>query len=269
MRTLGIDLAAQAEKTAYCVIDWTGDGVEVGVPVLGASDDTLLEMMASLEWTGIDAPWGWPSAFIDAVQGWATGGRWPPGGSGTMMRHRETDRVVNEVVGETVSTKLWPLSVSSDRIAVCAWRCAQLLTAHTERTGWRLDRVGVPDGERRRGDVMADRGVVEVYPAAALALWALPAKGYKGAAASATVQRAVRTEIVAGLEAKADWLVIDDDVREACVADDDRLDALIASLVARAAATGRTLPPNRLQLEAARREGWIHLPDADAIFDLA
>jgi len=78
-----------------------------------------------------------------------------------------------------------------------------------------------------------------------------------------------RTEIIDGLAQTGDrWLSIPDGVRVACIASDDRLDALVAGLVAYAAATGRTgRPPSQL-LPAARREGWIHLPAADSLADL-
>ena len=54
------------------------------------------------------------------------------------------------------------MSVSSDLIAVPAWRCMGL-----------LDRLGVND--RAGGD-----GAFEVYPAAALCAWGLRSRGYKG-----------------------------------------------------------------------------------------
>ena len=49
-------------------------------------------------------------------------------------------------------------------------------------------------------------------------------------------------------------------VPEGCAATGDGLDALIASLTARAAMQGRTLRPTPEQAPYARREGWIHLP---------
>ena len=42
--------------------------------------------------------------------------------------------------------------------------------------------------------------------------------------------------------------------------DDNRLDAFVCALVARAVLTGATTRPSPEQLDAARREGWIHLP---------
>ncbi len=53
--------------------------------------------------------------------------------------------------------------------------------------------------------------------------------------------------------------------REACIESDDALDALLAALIARAAALGLTVPPGADDLELARREGWIHLPQKDSL----
>ena len=67
----------------------------------------------------IDSPFGWPVAFTDAVHAWAEHDRWPETDPAT-LRYRLTDRHVVEAL------KLHPLSVSADRIAACAWRCASL-----------------------------------------------------------------------------------------------------------------------------------------------
>jgi hypothetical protein len=47
------------------------------------------------------------------------------------------------------------------------------------------------------------------------------------------------------------------------------LDAFLCSLVACAAATGRTIAPTVDQRGAAQREGWIHPPDSASIESLA
>jgi hypothetical protein len=104
--------------------------------------------------------------------------------------------------------------------------------------------------------------VVEVYPAGALALWGLPHKGYKAnSGLSAADARKKRIATMASLERQAGaWLVLSEDVREACIDGDDAFDAFIASLVACAAATDSTFKPLVAERGAAQREGWIHLP---------
>jgi len=183
-RTLGIDLAAQDADSAYCVIEWDGGHATPDVPVMPASDGQPLREMHAADWIGVDAPFGWPDDFVAAVSGYHHDGSWPDAASSARLRHRETDRLVHAVVAERTGKSLWPLSVSSDRIAVCAWRCARLLARYARETGAPLDRIGDPDAQgaarpARAGRLLAPSGLVEVYPAAALALWGLPYKGYK------------------------------------------------------------------------------------------
>jgi hypothetical protein len=107
---------------------------------------------------GIDAPFGWPVEFVDAVHDYTTTGRWPDADSNRLLL-RETDMHVKLITGQQ------PLSVTTDRIAYCAMRCARLLACFSE-TG-EADRSG------------AGR-FVEVYPAAALRQWGLDPRRYKG-----------------------------------------------------------------------------------------
>ena len=76
------------------------------------------------------------------------------------LAFRRTDQVVHAATGR------WPLSVSADRIAYPAMRCAGLL-ARLAATGRPVRRSGI------------DSLVAEVYPAAALRIWELPTAGYK------------------------------------------------------------------------------------------
>ena len=131
----------------------------------------------------------------------------------------------------------WPLSVSSDRIAVPALRCSGLLR-----------RLGVLD---RSGDGR----VFEVYPAAALLVWGLANNRYKGKAHGAN-----RTRLVDSLVVAAPWLTLSDRHRQSCEASDDALDALVCAFVTRAAKLGNVACPSDHQCELARKEGCIVLP---------
>jgi len=93
----------------------------------------------------------------------------------------------------------------------------------------------------------------EVYPAGSLSRWSLTNRGYKK---NTDDHEQARKSILDRLRKAMPWLV----VPEACAATGDGLDALIASLTARAAMQGRTLRPTPEQAPYARREGWIHLP---------
>jgi predicted nuclease with RNAse H fold len=247
VRTLGIDLSSDPKKTAACSISWNGGRAQVEGLRLGLNDDSLVESMLTSDWVGIDAPFGWPAEFIEAVTTWSESGRWPETRR-DKLRFRTTDLVVKDKAR-------MPLSVSTDRIAVTAMRCARLLTDYAER------KSGAGAQVERRGD----DHVVEVYPAAALVLWSDEARhlrfdpqGYKGADLEA---RDKRERLMSALEGAAPWLYLDHATRRLCIEKDDALDSVLCSLVARAAAQGQTLRPETVeQTAAATIEGWIHLP---------
>jgi predicted nuclease with RNAse H fold len=233
MRTLGIDLASADERTAGCLVEWGPNAGLVEALVQPLDDATIGELGRDVDVVAIDAPFGWPTAFVDAVTMHAGGGAWSA--ASTMdLRFRATDLHVQRVTG------LWPLSVSSERIGVVAFRASRLLS--TLRPADRAK-----DGSN---------GVLEVYPAAALARWRLPHRGYKRpgnvAERSAILDgllRLVRLDLAAGV---ADDLVLSS----------DRLDALVSAIVARAYLLGETDPIPETERAVARVEGWIHLPVA-------
>lgn len=250
--SLGIDLASKNAKTAACLIEWSPSRATVLKPQFGDRKDDgldwLVELRGAASWVGIDAPFGWPEPMVDAVSGWATGQPWPATAP-RELRLRLTDQAVVD------RTRLTPLSVSSDRIAIVAWRCAQILTV-LAKGGTPIDRVG------------AD-GVYEVYPGAALTCWGLDRAGYKtrGTAEAKLGQRDAREKLVDEIARRAPWLDLAF-AREACIDSDDALDALLASLVARAAALGKTAPPPAGQAGRIGREGWIHLPEPGTLEQL-
>lgn len=247
MRTLGIDLSAQPKKTAACSMRWHGEAVEVDELAVFCDDEALLERMLAADWIGIDAPFGWPEAFVETIERWHARGPWPEIARDE-LRFRETDRFVR-------ATARLPLSVSTDRIGICAMRCASLLTEYAKR------RPGTQEWIDRSG---ADR-VVEVYPGAALPLWSdeaadlrLDPGGYKGTKGE---QVAKRERLVETVERAAPWLSLSADQRQLCLDSDDALDAVICALVARAAERGLTLAPDTdREADLAPVEGWIHLP---------
>jgi hypothetical protein len=59
--------------------------------------------------------------------------------------------------------------------------------------------------------------------------------------------------------------VVSADDAQKCAESDHVFDALVASLVARAAALGLTLRPTAGELPAARVEGWIALPSSESL----
>jgi len=237
--TVGIDLASQAAKTAICRIEWSDHRAVVQDPIIGVSDADLLRLIPSAAKVGIDCPFGWPDSFAAAVAAHRSFAPWPETDL-VDLRYRYTDRVVTAIARR-------PLSVSSDLIGVTAMRCARLLS-ELDREGHPVDRAGT--------------GVVaEVYPAAALVVWGFEPAGYKRVAGL----RKRKTLIAALEEATRDWVEVSEDALGMCEKSDDCLDALVASLVARAAAVGLTQPPPKDRVDQVQREGWIHLPSAGSL----
>lgn len=257
MKTLGIDLSASPQRTALATIEWGGGAARIAAPLLGLDDAALADRLAAADWAGIDAPFGWPEAMVLAIHEYATSGRWSRVDK-VAFRYRRTDRFVREHVEQETGKKLWPLSPSSDRIALAAWRLAQLREHHFDRAGIRFDRAG------------ADQ-VVEVYPAAALLLWGLDRRGYKTGPRPdrRAPAEAAREALLTSIEDQVTWLQWEAGARGACVQSDDALDAVLAALIARAAALGLTEPPPPADLDLARGEGWIHLPVKASLPSLA
>ena len=245
MRTLGIDLASQPRQTAACLIAWGAHGAVVERIEAGLDDAALEALVARADLTGIDAPFGWPTPFVQwLVQSHSGGGASDQGaapawdaGHVRRLRFRATDHVVRERLGR------WPLSVATDLISIVAMRCTGL-----------LQQLGVRD--KLGGD-----SVVEVYPALALALWGIPAAGYKGSGKDEIRARVLHD----GLLVRCPWLAMTDTQTAQCIRSDHMLDALLASLVARCFAVGAVEPIDARHREAAQREGWIVIPARDAL----
>ena len=246
MRTVGIDLAAQPANTGWCVVDWD-EGRVTDVATNRGGDDELVALACGEDvgLVGIDTPLGWPDAFVDAVAAHHDGRRWPDdAGDPDAHRRRLRLRRTDEIVGAT--TGRHPMSVSADRIAVAAMRGARLQQCLVDALG--------ADAVDRSG---CSGRVAESYPAAALAVWGLPASGYKGAGGTEA-----RLGLVEALVARS-GLDLDEAQRAAMVGSDHLLDAWLCALVARAVLDGATERPGASDLDVARREGWIHVPDAD------
>jgi predicted nuclease with RNAse H fold len=248
MTTVGLDLSASKDRTAVAAISWGHETATVTEVERGLGDEELVQRLAAAEWVGIDAPFGWPSAMAEAVHDYTVSGLWPALDK-EAFRWRRTEVLARETILAETGKKLWPMSVSADRLGLTARRTAQLREHAFESSGVRFDRSGV------------DR-VAEVYPAGALLLWGIERGAYKTSQdpSRREAESGARAELVAALEAKAPWLAWASGVREACVESDDALDALLAALIARAIALDLAFLPPVEEIELAHREGWIHLP---------
>jgi predicted nuclease with RNAse H fold len=240
MRTLGVDLAAQPCNTGVCEIVWGKHGGTVSVLDGPHTDERLVALMAGADKVGVDVPFGWPEPFVDALVAHRDGREWPgcgrdPDGHRRQLRLRRTDEYVRTIYGRD------PMSVSSNLLSITAMRWAGL-------------------EDRLRADEPIDRSglgrVVEVYPAAALKFWGLRDRGYKG-----RQNRTVLEALVSALVREAGaGLRFTDGAEEVLRASDHAFDALISSLVARAALLGQTTVPPPSDAALAHTEGWIHVP---------
>lgn len=262
--SIGVDLAAAPVNTAAVELAWEGDRATI-VDVWGEGRERVEDaMLISLfdrsdAKIGVDCPFGWPQEFVELVGDQGSG---EPGGSEVReasfetpderqrLVYRATDLDVIEVTkrhgssADPARPAVRPLSVSSDRIAHVALRFAGLRS-----------RLSVTSSSPRDGS----GALVEVYPAAALALWNAPSyRRYKGAGSEAQ-----RAKIVAALCAGVPDIMSScaniDEHRSALIASDHVLDAFICALVARDADLRGVQVPSAHR-DAARQEGWIHLP---------
>jgi len=207
----------------------------------GLADEELLDGISFADKVGIDAPFGWPDEFVEAVAAHRNRSGWPGSGEDQdlyrfQLSFRATDRRLIERGARR------PLSVSTDLIGVVAMRCAYLLDRLAAR-GEPVDRAG--SGK-----------VIEAYPAPALTAWGLSATGYKSRVGAARLP-----ELLSRLEEGIGGIEMSVVQRELAGSDHNCLDALVCSLVARAAALGLTQPPDPgEESDRATREGWIHVP---------
>ncbi len=236
MLTVGVDLAAEAVRTAVAAIRWEPSGATVCDLLAGADDEAIVAAVSRADKAGIDCPFGWPDAFVAFLAEHRAGHVVAPEDvAGRDWRRRLANRVTDLEVRR--HTGLVPLSVAADRIGYPAMRCAGLL-ARLADDGFAVDRDG-------------SGLVVEVYPAAALHGWGLPHRGYKGGLnLGALVDR---------LTAAAPWLALGR-YTDLCRTSHDALDAVVAALVARAAALDLVTRPDAGQAGPAATEGWIALP---------
>lgn len=317
MQSLGIDLSTDPAKVWLCEIDWGAAVPRVVAldqatslvdprPERAATDAlvrdeagliaALVARLAEFEPSeervvGVDVPFGWPAAFVDAIGDWEAGDL-RGFRKRAELRLRATDRFTQAVSGIT------PMSVSTDRMGSTAMLWAEVLSTHARS----LDR---PTVDRARGR----DGLAEVYPSTALRMWTdaggapFPLDRYK----SSVEAREILVPLLTGISPEAPpfqdpgrgaaGVEIPPEFRTPLFEFDDALDALLNALIARAVAVGTCFSVDgaieqarvgarddtpaavvrateavararELQTEArqtAESEGWIHVPQAGPI----
>jgi Protein of unknown function (DUF429) len=249
MHTLGVDLAASVDRSAMVVVEWHPEGARVESCLRGVDDEVIVEALGRADGAGVNAPFGWPVEMVGALTGYAKEAVWSAP-SREDFRYRRTDVHVHDVVREQCELGLWPMSVAAERTAMRAFRLAGIRELHAEAAGSRFARDG-------------SDGIVEVSPMASLTLWGLEGQGFRSGRREE--RRDACERLLGAIRARALYLEIPDPVRVDMAADPDRLDALVAALVARAALEGMTLESPEEEKARAMAEGWIHLPEADCL----
>ncbi|MEH0147057.1 DUF429 domain-containing protein [Corynebacterium sp. Q4381] len=239
----GIDLAADPAKTGAATLKTSRKGPVLVDVHLNTSDFHIFNHVLDSDLTGIDAPLGWPRLFRRFINDHAAGDL-VSRDVGTEERrelaNRFTDLEVRRVAGVV------PLPVAAERIAFPVMRWAGVEAQLRDELG--------SEGVRRDGFGR----VAEVYPAAALKMWGLRHRGYKGGSPAA---QEARVEIVASLarERRLDWAGFED----AAVYSADCLDAVIVALVASEISAGACVPPPKEHESLILEEGWIWIPRPD------
>jgi predicted nuclease with RNAse H fold len=235
--TVGVDLAAEPKGTALAVINWSAKTAKLADLQLSVIDDQVVSAASKADKIGIDCALGWPIEFVEflkshsdlaSIQRVDGGMDWR-----RRLAYRETDRAARAISGR------WPLSVSTDRLGLTAMRAAGLLG--------RLKLSGIPIDRSGAGVV------VEVYPGATLGLWGFDTSGYRASAET-------RELLLRAIQMRAPWLDISH-FAPLMIQSCDALDAVIAALATRSAALGFYVPPTPSQLDQAKIEGWIALPN--------
>jgi hypothetical protein len=258
--TLGIDLSTTAAATAAVRIHWSAQGAPEVLVTRRLEPGALVDLVKRAReedaLVAVDVPFGWPLAWVDALaayhaspqQAWrgaGSGSRAP--GRGDALLWRRTDIAVHDEILRVTTDGKWPFSVATNMLGATAAYWAYVSGAATAH-----GRGFARDGSD---------GVIEVYPVGSLAMWGAWRRG-----------RTVADVMDAFFAACRDaHILLSADIHRLCMeqvgvrgqaADAHIFDALVASLTSRAYQRGMTLPIPEHAREAARLEGWIHLPDS-------
>ncbi|HYO17710.1 MAG TPA: DUF429 domain-containing protein [Dermatophilaceae bacterium] len=242
MRTWGLDVSTDPTKTVAVALDWGTDGVAIGEILRDQGPADIVALLKSTDYAVLaaDVPFGWPTAFAALVGEHQFGhlAHWSglpvPAEAETWRKTSAAHRVTDLALREHMRVRRMPLSPSFDRLGATTamWALIEAWVADDVT----IDRSGMYDGA-------TGPWTVETYPAAQLAAWGRRERGKP------------TWEVLWGLLGEPDvgahW--------EGLAGSDDVRDALVCAISARARALGWTEGPEPEHMEAAKREGWIHI----------
>ena len=239
MKFVGIDLAARADKTSICILDWRDNPVVESVYSRATDEQIICYAGKTATAVGIDSPFGWPSTFVSFVKHGLMSQPPQPLRSfeSDRLRYRETDLWVREQF-ESRGKRVQPLSVSTDKLGAVALRCVRLVRCLAHVRG---DRVNI----------------FEIYPFASLSSWMRINGSYKRSSKDKVASRRLRESIVSKFTQHG---VVTADFHTRLIDSDHDLDALICALTAALAYNGQTYTPPGEKSDLAELEGWIHVP---------
>lgn len=244
VHVIGIDWAATDEAKCGLALGRSRHGSVQVVEVLTGREASGGRSASKIaEWLkrypdallAVDAPLGWPSKLALAISAHVAGEPLGVMTDASKFFSRETDRFVQR------EFKKSPLEVGADRIARTAFSALSLLAELREATGLALKMAWTP----------TERGVIEVYPAATLKVFA---GTQKLAPYKKPEQREARRAI---LDMVAREATVTPSQRERAIASDHVLDAIVCVIAGADFASGRAVTPPPDVRDHAVREGWI------------
>lgn len=239
--TIGVDLATSPAATGLCVLDVASKRATI-VRTPAERTITAIAELAAHWWDesggalriGIDAPFGWPVAWVDLLTRARELGDVRAGESAQDGTHAIAQplrwRLTDVELSAWSHRALRPMTPSMDRLAATTARCIDLLA--------RLREAGIPVARTGAGSA-----AFEVYPTASLFAWGLAGPGGRTGARSRFLVESLQRIDAPGLSATHEHDV----------------DALIAALTVAGPMTPMRPPDADERVLAI--EGVMHVPD--------
>jgi predicted RNase H-like nuclease len=237
---VGIDCATEDKKVGLARGKFVGGCVEVSEALSNfKAGEVLLTLRRWIDPSiptllAIDAPLGWPQRMGETLVAHQAGEAIAV--EANQLFRRRTDVYIKERLSQQ------PLDVGADRIARTAHRALRIIAELGAGLSQPVDLAWEPS--------LHGVAAIEVYPAATLVSYKIPARCYKEEGAAEA-----RRNIVDRL---GDHIAsIEEHSRVACLADADVLDAVVCVLAGADFLRGQAEAPRQQDREVTYKEGWI------------